>query len=205
MAGIAVVVALLGVALPTAGHAQTPAAHAPPAATGAGWRHGSWKRFAAGFATSILAHEAGHVAAALLQGAHPSFGLDRGRPTVFSGIDPTLHPHEQFVFSSAGLDVQALIDEGILDGPHHGGEFERGVLAGGLATTAFYLTLGRIGRVSDVEYMVRTSGLTSTQVTLIYGGVALLHLVRIERDGHYAGFFIHPDARSGVRVGVSWR
>ncbi len=169
-------------------------------------RDGSWKRFAAGFGTSLLAHEAGHILAAFALGAHPTFGFNRGRPTVYSGIDWRVHPHKQFVFSSAGLDVQALLNEAILDVPHQrGGTFERGVLAGGLATVAFYLTLGRVGAVSDVEYMVRTTGLTYGQVELIYGGVALTQLVRIERDGHYAQFFVHPDAHAGLRVGVECR
>ncbi len=167
---------------------------------------GSWTRFWAGFAASILAHEGGHVAASLLQGARPSFGLDHARPTVFSGIDPDQHPHRQFMFSSAGLDVQAMVDEAILDDREHGGgPFRRGVLAGGIATTAFYLTLGRTGRVSDVAFMRRTSGLTSAQIALIYGGVALMHVIRIRRDGRFADFFVHPDARAGLRVGVRLR
>ncbi len=183
--------------LPAAAAAQTPA----PARS-----HGSWKRFWAGFATSILAHEGGHITAALLLGAHPTFGFDHGRPTVFSGIDPDLHPHKQFMFSSAGLDVQALVNEAILDNPGHGGgPFQRGVLAGGIATTAFYLTLGRTGSVSDIAFMRRTSGLTSTQIALIYGGVALLHVVRIEHDGRFADFFVHPYPRAGLRVGVDLR
>jgi hypothetical protein len=166
----------------------------------------SWPRFWAGFATSIFAHEAGHITASLLQGAHPTFGLDHARPTVFSGIDPDLHPHKQFVFSSAGLDAQALIDEAILDDhTHGGGPFQRGVLAGGIATTAFYLTLGRTASVSDVAFMRRTSGLTSAQIALIYGGVALMHVIRIARDGRFADFFVHPDARAGLRVGVDLR
>ncbi|HET7631459.1 MAG TPA: hypothetical protein VFK16_04000 [Gemmatimonadaceae bacterium] len=163
-------------------------------------------RFAAGFATSLLAHESAHVAASLLQGAHPTFGLDRGRPTVYSGIDATANPHKQFMFSSAGLDAQAIIDEVILDTPSHGGgAFQRGVLSGGLATTVFYLTLGRTAKVSDIAYMKKTSGLTSTQIALIYGGVALLHSVRIARDGHFAGFFVHPGPPNGLRVGVILR
>ncbi len=191
----AVTIAIL---LPAAAGAQqtTPAPRA----------QGSWARFWSGFATSILTHEGGHIAAALLQGAHPTFGLSRGRPTVYSGIDPELHPHEQFMFSSAGLDAQAMLDEAILDDPHHdGGPFQRGVLMGGIATTAFYLTLGRNGSVSDVAFMRRTSGLTSTQIALIYGGVALMHVIRIERDGRFADFFLRPDARAGLRVGVDLR
>lgn len=167
---------------------------------------GSWKRFAAGFATSILAHEGGHVAAALLQGAHPTFGLDHGRPTIFSGIDPYEHPHKQFMFSSAGLDVQALLDEGILDDRGRGGgPFKRGMLWGGLATVGFYLTLGRTGTVSDIDFMRRTSGLSALQLDMIYGGVALMHLVRIEHDGRFVDFFARPDARGGLRFGVDLR
>ncbi|HEX8726950.1 MAG TPA: hypothetical protein VF737_16285 [Gemmatimonadaceae bacterium] len=187
--------------MPAAAAAQASAPHGAPRPV-----HGSWQRFWAGFATSILAHEGGHIAAALIQGARPTFGFNRGRPTVYSGIDPDLHPHQQFVFSSAGLDVQALVDEAILDDPGHGGgPFQRGVLTGGIATTAFYLTLGRTGSVSDVAFMRRTSGLTSTQIALIYGGVALMHVIRIERDGRFADFFVRPDARAGLRVGVNLR
>jgi hypothetical protein len=191
----------LAVLVPAAARAQAPVSHAAPARP-----QGSWKRFWAGFATSILSHEGGHIAAALLQGARPTFGLNRGRPTVYSGIDPDLHPHKQFMFSSAGLDVQALLDEAILDDRSHGGgPFQRGVLAGGIATTAFYLTLGRTGSVSDIAFMRRTSGLTSTQIALIYGGVALMHVIRIERDGRFADFFVRPDVRAGLRVGVNLR
>ncbi|MGH7669095.1 MAG: hypothetical protein ACRENQ_06335 [Gemmatimonadaceae bacterium] len=187
----------IAVLLPAVASAQAPTTpHA----------RGSWMRFWSGFATSILAHEGGHITASLLQGARPTFGLDHGRPTVYSGIDPELHPHKQFMFSSAGLDVQALVNEAILDDPGHGGgPFQRGVLAAGLATTAFYLTIGRTASVSDVAYMRRTSGLTSSQITLIYGGVALIQLVRIERDGRFVDFFVHPDARAGFRVGVDLR
>lgn len=80
-----------------------------------------WRRFAAGFASSILAHEAGHVGTALALGAHPSFGFNKARPTIYSGIDATTQPHQQFLFSSAGLTVQSVLDEAILDVPHDRG------------------------------------------------------------------------------------
>src|ERR1700760_4557744 len=48
---------------------------------------GYWKRLGAGVATSILIHEAGHIGTAIASGAHPTFGFDKGRPTVYSGID----------------------------------------------------------------------------------------------------------------------
>ena len=164
-----------------------------------------WRDFAAGAATSLLLHEAAHVATSLALGAHPSFGFDKGRPTVYSGIDPLAEPRKQFLFSSMGLDVQAALDEVILDAHHRrGAPFERGVLAAGITTALFYVTIGRTASVSDVDFMARTSSLTKTDLTVIYGGVALLHLARVHRDGHYANFFMRPDPHTegAMRVGV---
>ena len=159
--------------------------------------------FVVGFVTSILAHEAGHVVASLALGAHPSFGFNTFRPTIYSGIDASLHPTKQFIFSSAGLTVQALLDESILDVPHRGGSaFERGVLAGGIGTVLFYITLGRNGSVSDIAYMARTSRLSKDQVSLIYGGIAALHTVRIHGMAKYAHFFTEPSDRGGVKIGM---
>jgi len=164
-----------------------------------------WRNFVAGAATSLLLHEAAHVGTSLALGARPSFGFDRGRPTVFSGINPVADPRKQFLFSSMGLDAQALLDEIILDVPHRrGAPFERGVLAAGIGTALFYVTIGRSASVSDIDFMSRTSSLSKTDLTLIYGGVALLHAVRIHRDGRYAHFFVRPAPRGedGLRVGV---
>jgi len=71
-------------------------------------RHGSsarrwWALFATGFASSILAHEGAHVVAAYAVGGRPSFGLNEGRPTIYSGVDATTEPRKQFVFSSAEI------------------------------------------------------------------------------------------------------
>jgi hypothetical protein len=163
-------------------------------------------RFALGVVTSILAHEAGHVVAAYAVGGRPSFGFDKGRPTVYSGIDASLEPRKQFIFSSAGLTVQMLLDEAILDVPHHrGGAFERGLLAGGIGTVLFYTTIGRSARVSDITYMSRTSSLSKTEVSLIYGAVAALHVVRIHRDRAYAHFFAAPAEGGGLKVGMMVR
>ena len=121
-------------------------------------------KFVLGFATSILAHESGHVVAAFAVGGHPSFGFNKWRPTIYSGIDAQRDPHKQFVFSAAGLTVQTLMDETLLDVPHArgsiAGPFERGLLTGGIATVLFYITLGRTGSVSDVTFMAKTSSLT---------------------------------------------
>jgi hypothetical protein len=168
-----------------------------------------WRSMAAGFAASILAHEAAHVVTSMAVGGRPHFGFDKGRPTVYSGIDSRVDPTKQFLFSSMGLNVQAIIDEGILDTPHlsRGAPFERGVLAGGIATALFYITIGRTASVSDVDFMSRTSSLSKTDIAFIYGGVALMHAVRIHRDSRYANFFVRPMpvGERGLRVGVTVR
>ena len=145
------------------------------------------------------------MAAAYAVGGRPTFGFNEGRPTIYSGVDATTEPRKQFVFSSAGLTVQSLIDEGILDAPHRSsraGPFERGVLAGGVATAFFYVTIGRTGSVSDVDFMARTSRLNKTSITAIVGGVALVHSWRIAHDSRYADFFARPAPEGGLRVGV---
>ncbi|MDB4917337.1 MAG: hypothetical protein JWM95_4981 [Gemmatimonadetes bacterium] len=164
-----------------------------------------FRGMAAGFAASILGHEAAHVATSLALGGHVTVGFDKGRPTVYSGFDVNKDPHKQFLFSSMGLNAQAALDEAILDVPHNrGAPFERGVLAGGIATALFYVTIGRTASVSDVDFMARTSSLSKTNITLIYGGVALLHTLRISRDGHYANFFVRPAPvnEGGMKIGV---
>jgi hypothetical protein len=166
---------------------------------------GYWRRLGVGFASSILLHEAGHIGTSVAFGKHPSFGFDKLRPTIYSGISLPDDPHAQFWFSAAGLSVQSVLDEAILDVPHvRGGAIERGLLAGGIGTTLFYLTIGRTGSVSDVEYMARTHVLTKNQVTLIYGSIAAMHIWRISRNPAYANFFMRPSSNGldlGIRLG----
>ena len=163
-----------------------------------------WRLFVFGFAGSILAHETAHVLMSYAVGAHPYFALDHGRPTVFSGIDSRLHPHKQFLFSAAGLTTQALLDEAILDIPHSRGcAIERGILAGGIGATLFYITLGRNASVSDISFMARTSSLSKTQVSLIFGGLSAIHAWRVSRDPRYAHFFARP-TENGAAAGLSF-
>lgn len=163
-----------------------------------------WKRFAIGAGASLLAHESAHLLTSLALGFHPYIAFDKGRPTVYSGIDSQKDPHKQFLFSAAGLTTQALIDEAILDIPHsRGGAIERGILAGGIGTTLFYITIGRNGSVSDISYMARTSSLSKTQISLIFGGLSAIHALRISRDSSYAHFFIRP-TQSGAALGISF-
>lgn len=122
---------------------------------------------------------------------------------LFSGIDVAREPRRQFLFSSMGLNVQAAIDEAILDVPHErASAFERGVLASGIGTALFYITIGRTASVSNVDFMARTSSLSKDQIALIDGGVAIMHTVRIRRDQRYAQFFMRPLAEGGMRIGV---
>ena len=135
-------------------------------------------------------------------GAHPTFGFNEGRPTIYSGIIGDVDHHDQFLFSAAGLTVQTVLDEAILDIPHsRGSAFERGILAGGIGTTIFYLTIGRTGSVSDIELMAAMHGMTKTQSTLLFGGISALQIVRIHRDGHYANFFARPDRAGRYDLG----
>ena len=200
------------VGAPTRALAQTPtdsAVHDPATAARKApntSRHHYWRRMVAGFATSLLAHEGAHVVTAVAVGGRPTVGLSKGRPTVYSGLNAITQRRQQFLFSSMGLNVQALLDEAVLDVPHQGGgAFERGVLAGGIATALFYVTLGRTASVSDVDFMARTSSLSKGDITVIYGGVALMHAVRIHHDGRYANFFVRPApaGQPGLRLGVN--
>jgi hypothetical protein len=167
-------------------------------------RDNYWRNFAFGFGASILAHETAHVLASIAMGARPSVGFDKGRPTVFSGIDTDKHPHKQFLFSASGLTTQALINELILDVRHsRGSALERGILAGGIGTTLFYITIGRNGSVSDISFMERTSSLSKTQLSLIFGGVSAIHAWRVSRDPRYDHFFVRPRG-DGFVVGLSY-
>jgi hypothetical protein len=182
----------------------TAAAQTGPAADRAAPQDNYWRRFALGFGASILAHETAHVLTSIAVGAHPYIAFDKGRPTVFSGIDSERHPHKQFLFSAAGLTTQALINEAILDIPHsRGGAIERGILAGGIGTTLFYITLGRNASVSDISLMARTSSLSKTQLSLIFGGVSAIHAGRISRDPRYNHFFVRPTG-DGAAIGFSY-
>lgn len=164
----------------------------------------NWKRFAFGFGASILAHEGAHVLSSVLMGYHPYYAFDHGRPTVYSGINSEAEPHKQFIFSASGLSTQAVINEAILDIPHiGGGPIERGILAGGIGTTLFYITLGRNASVSDISYMARTSSLSKTQISLIFGGVSAIQALRISRDPKYDHFFFRPGG-DGLAVGFSY-
>ena len=197
--------AVWALSTPVAAQAGSPA---PDTVVASGRPPHYWRSVAAGFAASLLAHESAHFATSLALGGHPSVGFDRGRPTVYSGFDVIRDRRKQFLFSSMGLNVQAALDEGVLDVPHtRGAAFERGVLAGGIGTALFYITIGRTASVSDVDYMARTSSLDKTDITVIYGGIAALQMFRISRDGHYANFFLRPNriGREGLLVGVDVR
>ena len=161
-----------------------------------------WRHFGYGVATSLALHEMAHVLTAKAVGGRPWFGFDKMRPTIYSGINSQREPHKQFLFSASGLTLQSLVDEAILDIPHaRGSAFERGVLGGGIGTTLFYLTIGRRGSVSDVDFMARTHAMTITQITLLFGTVAAVHSFRISRDRQYANFFARPAPDGQLEVG----
>ena len=206
-------VAALVVLCSGAAAAQQPASTAdslPAPAPSAARSRTVWRtpKFWLGAGASILAHELGHVVAAEALGGRVTFGFDRGRPTVYSGLDVSRDSRRQFVFSAAGLTVQAMIDELLLDLPHGDAPataFTRGVLAGGVGTTLFYITLGRTGSVSDIDFMARTSSLSKGELSLIFGSVSALHAWRASRQERFAEFFVLPAPEGGVRVGATLR
>jgi hypothetical protein len=163
-----------------------------------------WQKFGLGVTTSLLLHEAGHLVTSLAVGGHPSFGFDTFRPTIYSGLNSHIEPHKQFLFSVAGLTIQNVLDEAILDIPHRrGSAFERGILGGGLGTTIFYLTIGRQGSVSDIDFIARTHGMSKAQATLLFGGISTVHILRMSRDPHYANFFARPRPDGRMDIGVT--
>jgi hypothetical protein len=163
-----------------------------------------WRKLAVGVGVSLLAHETAHILTSMALGFHPYVAFDHGRPTVFSGIDSDKYPNKQFLFSAAGLTTQALIDEAILDIPHsRGGAIERGILAGGIGTTLFYVTIGRNGSVSDISVMARTSSLSKTQLSLIFGGLNAIQALRIVKDPAYDHFFVRANG-NGLGIGVRY-
>ena len=100
--------------------------------------------------------------------------------------------------------MQNLLDELVLDIPHYrGGAFERGILAAGIGTTLFYVTVGRNAPVSDISVMARTSHLSKGQVSLLFGSVAAMDAFRISRNHAYTHFFLAPVDRGGLKGGVS--
>ncbi len=201
--GLFVVSAMPGLAAGQSG-ILAPSGRVKLSSTGEDSNDHNWKRFAFGFGASILAHEGAHVLSSLLMGYHPYYAFDHGRPTVYSGINSETDPHKQFIFSASGLTTQAIINEAILDIPHvGGGPIERGLLAGGIGTTLFYITLGRNASVSDITYMARTSSLSKTQISLIFGGVSAIQALRISRDPKYDHFFMRPMA-DGLAVGFDY-
>ena len=57
--------------------------------------------------------------------------------------------------------------------------------------------------MSDIAFMARTSSLSKTQLSLIYGGVSAIHAVRMWRDPAYSHFFIRPTG-NGAALGFSF-
>ena len=165
-------------------------------------------RFALGFVSSILAHESGHVIASYAVGGHPSFGFNKWRPTIYSGIDSRIDPHKQFIFSSAGLTVQTLLDETLLDVPHARGKHRGAVRARAARRRDRHRALLHHPRPHgqrerrDASWP-NTSSLSKTQISLIFGGMAAIHAVRIHFKDRYAHFFTVPDASGHLRVGMS--
>lgn len=58
---------------------------------------------------------------------------------------------------------------------------------------------------NDISVMARNSTLSKTELSLIFGSVAGLHVFRIGRDKRYAHFFAVPSDCGGLRAEVTIR
>lgn len=162
-----------------------------------------WPKFIAGFFTSLAAHEAAHVTSSLVMGYTPGLGFDAGRPVIHSGIDEARHHTAQFIFSASGMTTQLVLNEVLLDWPHHGqpaSAFTKGMLASGVGTVLFYFTIGRSSNISDVQLMADNSSLSKWELAAIFGGVAATDVVRVLINPRYAHFFAAPTS-NGIAAG----
>jgi hypothetical protein len=133
-------------------------------------------------------------------------GINQFRPVIHSGIDTVNHPMRQFAFSAAGMTMQLVLDEILLDAPHGpgpAGSFEKGMLASGVGTVVFYFTIGRDASISDVSQMSANSGISKWTLTAMFGSVAALDVVRIVTRQRYAHFFTAPTADGRMAAGVT--
>ena len=110
-----------------------------------------WRRMAAGFATSILAHEAAHCRHRRGRRRPPHLRLEQGTAYGLLGARRG-HPEAPAIpLLQHGAQRPGAPRRGDSRRAASGRRaFERGVLAGGIATALFYVTIGRTASVSDV-------------------------------------------------------
>ncbi len=140
-------------------------------AYGEGWSFDDtrpeWGRFALGFVSGIVAHEAGHYVVATSEGY--KVGHD-GLSIVYPGAVFTASDHLQV--ASAGFQTQWLLTELILrdragkEMKEPPGNFGAGVVCAHLGITLAYMTVLKNHKLGDIAGMAQATGRTNNQIAL---------------------------------------
>jgi len=127
-----------------------------------------WERFALGFVSGVLAHEAGHYLVATSKGykvSHDGFSI------VYPGAVFTDPDHLQV--ASAGFQTQWLVSELVFRNSNGRemkappGNFGAGVVCAHLAITFAYLTVLKDHKQGDIAGMAQATGRSNNQLALV--------------------------------------
>ena len=139
-----------------------------------------WEKFALGFASGIVAHEAGHVFVATTKGYSVSHD---GLSLVYPGAKLT--PAAQLQLASAGFQTQWVLSEFVLrDRNGHEnikppGDFGAGVVCSYLGVSFAYLTFLKNQYQGDVYGMSQASGYSRDRISLMLAVPAVLDTWRL--------------------------
>ena len=156
----------------------------PASADAEGWSlddTGSrWGQFAFGFASGIVAHEAGHILIATSKGYRVSYD---GLSITYPGANYS--PANQLQLASAGFQTQWVLSEMVLrdrNGREHKtppGDFGAGVVCSYLGVSFAYLTFLKNQQQGDVYGMSYATGLSRDRIALMLAIPAVLDAWRL--------------------------
>lgn len=140
-------------------------------AYGEGWSFNDarpeWERFALGFVSGIVAHEAGHYVVATSKGYKVSHD---GLSIVYP--DAAFTDSDHLRVASAGFQTQWLLTELVLrdrngkEVKEPPGNFGAGVVCAHLGITLAYLTVLKDHKQGDIVGMAEATGRTNNQIAL---------------------------------------
>jgi hypothetical protein len=162
-----------------------------------------WGNFALGFASSIVAHEAGHFVVAKSKGYRVSHD---GLTITYPGAKLT--PADQLQLASAGFQTQWVLSEFALrdkNGREHSkptGDFGAGVVSAYLGVSLAYLTFLKNQDQGDVYGMSNATGLSHDRIALMMAVPAVLDAWRLFGDDVPAWVPVVSVMSKGV--GATW-
>ena len=142
-----------------------------------------WEDFASGFASSIVAHEAGHMLVATSKGYPISHD---GLSITYPGVNFTRAG--QLQLASAGFQTQWILSELVLrnrDGSEHTrppSDFGAGVVLSYAGVSVAYLTFLKNQYNGDVYGISRATGMSHDRVALLAAIPAVLDAWRLLGD-----------------------